>query len=253
MTSHRYRQLAAEIRDRIALGEFGDSGALDSESCLSTRHGVSRATVRRALTDLRDQGLVESRHGAGWFISGSSFHQRLALGTFRHASSAVVDAGGQMRRTVVAFAYLPPPAATCTTLGLDPGTEALRSLSVRAVDDTPLDVVSEWVTADAAGSLSRDDAAYPGIWQTLERNGQRVGAVRQTITAGVASPDDAALLEVDAGTALLLVRRLATGTDGRPLALADHRYLAHRFSLEVEFRGWRAAGAAEPPGLRSLG
>ena len=33
--------------------------------------------------------------------------------------------------------------------------------------------------------------------------------------------------------------------------LSDHRYLAHRFSLEVEFRGWSGAAAGEPPGLRS--
>jgi hypothetical protein len=33
------------------------------------------------------------------------------------------------------------------------------------------------------------------------------------------------------------------------LARADHRYLAHRFSLTVEFTGWTAAAATEPPGL----
>jgi len=249
MTSTRYREVAAEIRDRIALGELGDPGALESEAALCERHGVSRATVRRALVELRNQGLIESRQGAGWFVSGSSFHQRLAVGTFSHAPSAVADAGGQVRRSVVGFGYVPPPAAVATTLDLAAGGEALQCLSVRSVDGTPLDVVTEWVTDDAAGALSRDDAAHPGIWQALERHGYRVGTVRQTIASGVASPADAALLEVEPGAPLLLVRRLAVRTDGRPLALADHRYLGHRFTLEVEFRGWRSAGATEPPGI----
>ena len=77
-------------------------------------------------------------------------------------------------------------------------------------------------------------------------------SVRQTITAGAANDDDASLLGVEAGTPLLLVRRLAIGGDELPLALSDHRYLAHRFALEVEFNSGPGSAADEPPGLRSL-
>ena len=122
---------------------------------------------------------------------------------------------------------------------------------MRTVDEVPLDVVSEWVPAEFAGSISRDDAERDGIWQTLHRDGHVVETVRQTITAGIATDADARTLDIAAGGPLLLVRRLALAGDERRLALADHRYLAHRFSLEVEFHGWTSAGAAEPPGLRS--
>jgi GntR family transcriptional regulator len=74
--------------------------------------------------------------------------------------------------------------------------------------------------------------------------------VHQTITAAVAGEDDGRLLEVGAGTPLLVVRRLARSSDGSSLALSDHRYLAHRFSLEVEFNGWPSGN--EPPGLRAV-
>jgi GntR family transcriptional regulator len=53
----------------------------------------------------------------------------------------------------------------------------------------------------------------------------------------VAEEDDASLLGLDAGAPLLVVRRLAVGPDG-PLALALHRYVAHRFSLDVDLAGW---------------
>ena len=130
--------------------------------------------------------------------------------------------------------------------------EALFSRSVRAVDGVPLDLVHEWVPASVAGRISRADAETTGIWASLQQQGHRVGSVRQTITAAVTTPGDAELLDVAPGMPLLLVRRLACEPDGRPLALSDHRYLAHRFSLEVEFRGWPTGAAAEPPGLRSV-
>jgi GntR family transcriptional regulator len=257
MTSSRFRQIADDLRERVALGELGDQGALDSESALCARYAVSRVTVRRALETLRDQGLVESRQGSGWFATGGSFHQTLALGTFRHAGSAVAESGRAMTRRVVEFGYRQASPALASTLGLvaadadaDADADALHCRSMRTVDGVPLDVVAEWVPAAIGGRISRADAADPGIWASLQRDGHRVASVRQSITAGIASTDDAALLDVAVGAPLLLVRRLAMNEDKVPLALSDHRYLAHRFSLEVEFNGWPGAGADTPPGLR---
>jgi len=253
MTSPRFRQIADDLRARVALGEFGEHGTLDSESALGARYQVSRVTVRRALEALREQGLVQSRQGSGWFATAGSFHQQLALGTFRHAGSAVAESGQVMTRRVVEFGYRPASPVLATTLGLvtdeDAGAELLHCRSVRTVEDVPLDLVEEWVPAAIAGRVSRANATAPGIWASLQRDGHRVAAVRQTITAGIASSQDAVLLAVSVGAPLLLVRRLALDGRKAPLALSDHRYLAHRFSLEVEFNGWPAVGADTPPGL----
>ncbi len=252
MTSARFRQIADDLQERVALGAFGVQGALDSESALCTRYAVSRVTVRRALETLREQGLVQSRQGSGWFASAGPFHQRLALGTFRHAGSAVADSGKVMLRRVLEFGYRQASPVLAATLGLaatGAAQEVLHCHSVRTVDDVPLDLVAEWVPAAIAGRVSRADAAAPGIWASLQRDGHRVASVRQTITAGIAGTSDAMLLDVAVGAPLLLVRRLARDEHKAPLALSDHRYLAHRFSLEVEFNGWPGAGADTPPGL----
>lgn len=255
MTGSRYGRLAQELRERIALGDVGGSGGsgqLESEAVLGRRYGVSRVTVRRALEELRGQGLVESRPGAGWFVAGAAFHQTLALGTFRHAASAVAEAGKDVVRRVVEFAYRAAPPPVAASLGLDGDADVLFSRSVRAVDGVPLDLVHEWVPAPLAGHISRADAETTGIWASLQQQGHQVDSVRQTITAAVTTADDAELLDVAPGLPLLLVRRLAHAAGDVPLALSDHRYLAHRFSLEVEFRGWPTASAAEPPGLRTV-
>lgn len=46
-----------------------------------------------------------------------------------------------------------------------------------------------------------------------------------------------------------LVRRLALLSEDHPLALSEHRYLGHRFRLDVEFRGRPGAAAPETPGM----
>ena len=256
MTGSRFAALADDLRHRITIGDLGvdagSSGALESEAALGRRYGVSRVTVRRALEELRTEGLVESRPGAGWFTVGAAFHQTLALGTFRHAASAVEEAGKNVARRVVEFAYRPVSPAIVAALGLALEAEVLFSRSVRSVDGVPLDLVDEWVPAGIAGHVSRLDAEVTGIWSSLRQHGHQIDTVRQTITAGVATAADADLLRVRAGSPLLLIRRVASDGGGRALALSDHRYLAHRFSLEVEFRGWPTASAAQPPGLQSI-
>jgi len=252
MTSSRYATIAHDLRERIALGEFGDTWAMDSEAQLGARYDVSRPTVRRALETLRDEGLVESRHGAGWFVTGSAFHQRLAIGTFRHATSAVAEAGRSIERRVVEFGFRAAPLSLATALAVAEGSDLLHSRSVRTVDGEGLDVVREWVPAMLAGSLSRDAATSPGIWESLTRQGHRITTVRQTVTAGLASTSDDDLLGVAEGDPLLLVRRVAVGAGGDPVAMADHRYLAARFALEVEFNSGPATAASETPGLRAV-
>jgi DNA-binding transcriptional MocR family regulator len=70
----RYRQIADDLRERVAA--WGGGRLLPSESDLSAEYDVSRVTVRRALELLREEGLVDSRQGFGWYVSTEPFVQR---------------------------------------------------------------------------------------------------------------------------------------------------------------------------------
>jgi DNA-binding GntR family transcriptional regulator len=62
------RDQAAELI-RAKAGELGSRQWLPSEESMAQEFGVSRDTLRRALMQLRDEGLVESRRGRGWFVA----------------------------------------------------------------------------------------------------------------------------------------------------------------------------------------
>lgn len=83
--AHARNQIVADVDERISSGELRPGDALDSESALTERFGVSRGTVRTALVKLAEDGLIESVPGKGWFV-------RAADGPGRAATTADVPA-----------------------------------------------------------------------------------------------------------------------------------------------------------------
>src|SRR6476469_9327439 len=94
----------------------GRVGALPSEAELGEEHGVSRVTVRRALELLRDEGLVASRRGSGWFVV--SDHVRQPLGRVTTIEAALEAAGALPERRVLEFGFEPATAEIAKALGV---------------------------------------------------------------------------------------------------------------------------------------
>ena len=251
MTGARFRTIADDVRERIALGDLGDSGALESEAVLGQRYGASRVTVRRALELLREQGLVESRQGSGWFVTGGSFHQTLALG---HLPARVLGgrwspAGscpGGWRPSPTRH----PPAAVARACSWRPGRR--RCTAGRSAPSTPC----RW-TWSRSGCRRRSPAGSAVPTPPTPASGRPCSATATgSPRCGRASPPASPATRTRRCSASTPAPRCCSCAgwpwprDGGPVALSDHRYLAHRFSLEVEFHGWPTAD--EPPGLRTV-
>ncbi len=65
---HRYRQVAADLRARIEAGEWELGGRLPVKPQLTGHYGVSEGTLDKAIRELRDLGMVETRQGSGMYV-----------------------------------------------------------------------------------------------------------------------------------------------------------------------------------------
>jgi GntR family transcriptional regulator len=234
----RYQEIAQVLRERIA--DVGRGHVLPSESDLSAEFGVSRVTVRRALETLRDEHLVESRQGFGWFSATAPVQQRLTqLDTIERQ---LEERGMRPQRQIIEFAFVAAPAHVAAQLRCD---NVLRVKRINRADGEPFAIVTVWCPADLGQNMSRGDVERQPFYELL---GIPLRGATQTIGAASASPADAALLAVPVGSPVLRCERLTTSTAGEPILLSEHIFPAHRTEFVVDLP--LAEPSTTPTGLR---
>src|SRR5467141_4387543 len=119
----KHLDLADALRARLVARDLGPRGALPGEVDLAREFGTSRVTVRRALDLLRQEGLVTSRRGAGWFAAVDPLRQ--PLGRVTTVEAAVEAAGARPGRRVVAFGFVDAPASVADALLQARGADVL--------------------------------------------------------------------------------------------------------------------------------
>ena len=238
MRTIRYQEIAEELRRRI--NAAGAGRVLPSESELSAEFGVSRVTVRRALETLREERLVESRQGFGWFSAAAPLQQRLTqLDTIERQ---LEERGIHPQRQIIEFAFVAAPPHVVERLHCE---QVLRVKRVNRADGEPFAVVTVWCPAELGQHLSRRDVERQPFYELL---GVALRGASQTIGAAAAEADVAALLEVPVGSPVLRCERLTTSTAGEPILYSEHIFPAHRTEFVVDLP--LAEPSTTPTGLR---
>jgi GntR family transcriptional regulator len=236
----RYRDIADDIRRRISAGEFAAGRLLPSESELSAAYEVSRVTVRKALELLRQESLVDSRQGFGWFVAVDPVSQSLGrLGTIE---SQLSESGAAPVRKILDFGFVKAPRAVAQVLG--PGA-VLRVRRVNLADGSPFARVTVWCPERLGAELSRADVERSSFYDLI---GVPLGGATQTIGAGAASADDAEVLDVPVGSPVLVCDRITRDAEGTAILVSEHVFPAHLTQFVVELP--HVAGSISPTGLR---
>lgn len=235
--SFRYQEIADSLRAAISDGLYHEDGILPSEAELSAVHGASRVTIRKALEALRDEGLVDSRQGFGWFVGTDPLRQ--SLDSLETIEQQLADAGRISERRVLEFRFRRAPADVAELIGDD----VLEVVRLNLADEQPFALVTVWCSAALGTELSRSDVEESTFVDLL---GDQLGPARQVISATLADEQNAPALGLEVGAALLRVRRVTADRAGGCALVSEHLYPAGQTEFEVTL----ASPAGHPGGLR---
>ncbi len=233
-----YLQLKHRLHARIESGEWRPGTRVPGDQAVMHDYGVSRTTVRQAFRELELEGLVTRQRGRGTFVAA----QKLPHGPdARHRlSDSLVERGLAPGWRLLECAETPAPPPVAARLAIRPGAPVLHSRRVRLASGEPIGVLE----AHALGIVpARFDPALLVRGQSLDYLAATgpFGRIDRTLEALPADEAVAKDVGVPVGTAMLRVRRLVHGSDGRPVEDLCATYRGDRFQYFT-----RAVPAADP-------
>lgn len=218
-----YRRVAADLARGISEGAYGSGGRLPAEGLLAEEYGVSRGTIRQAMSVLRANGLVASRRGTRRVVLRTSEVQSFGelLSFTRWARSLGEEPGGRVVRVVQDLAT----GAESERLRVGDGTGVCRVLRVRTLSARPV-MVERTVYPGAIGALVAElDRDTVSFTVRLEEQGVLFADAQHTIDVVPADGTDAELLGCGTGDMLLREQRRSTDPKGAPIEFSEDRYL----------------------------
>lgn len=131
-----WKTIAAALTDEIAAGLYRAGEKLPTEALLATRFGVNRHTVRRALAEMAELGLLYARRGAGVYVATVPTDYPLGRRVRFHQN--VLDTGRTPSRQILRIETLPATAKQSAALGLTIGAAVHLIEGLSLADGLPL-------------------------------------------------------------------------------------------------------------------
>ncbi|MDO9435392.1 GntR family transcriptional regulator [Hydrogenophaga sp.] len=210
-----HRQLFLALREQIASGIYPPGSMIPKEDELCERFKVSRITVRRAVSDLQDLGILEKQQGRGTFVRNTTSLVRPAMSL--SLMDSLNKAATETAVEVLTLERKPLPLAVATQLGLAVDEVAMHTVRLRKKDGKPVMVTEAWVLGQHGRKITRRDLQKKALFQILIGQGVKFGHAVQELTAVAATPTYAQLLNVAIGQPLLRLTRILFDQNKAPI------------------------------------
>ncbi|MBN1486633.1 MAG: GntR family transcriptional regulator [Anaerolineae bacterium] len=229
-----YVQIREALREEIEDGQFVPGQQIPPEEELASHYGVSRMTLRRAITDLIDEGFIYRRHGVGTFISHLQVNRdHTRLTDFLEGAKA---SGLEARVEVLKKEVVPANHQVAKALALDEGVEVLHITTLRIVNDQPVTLHNSYVPRALLGLLSEDKLAVSSPWLLLENRGMKIKDALERLEARGADEEQAAILAMEQDDPILYKERIVFAEDGMPVEFEVCYNRGDKYSCSIILR-----------------
>jgi len=229
-----YQQLKGLLLDAVAEGSLRPHQRIPSERELGAQLGVSRMTVRQALTQLIADGVLYARSGKGTFVSDRKIRQPL-----EHLSSFTEDmrARGMNPSTRILRQERRPADRDSAPLRPKEGTPIVVLERLRLADGEPIALECARLLGDRCPGLEEVDLARNSLYAVLrQRYGLSLTHAEQTIEAALPNAQQRTLLGIGPTDPVLHIERITYLDDGVPIEFVSSTYRGDRYRLQVDLK-----------------
>ena len=212
-----YLQLEADLKQKMISGEYPVGERIPTELELCEEYGVSRITVRRAVQDLVEDGMLKKLRGRGTFVAVPKHVLGMGRATER-GWSAFEGEGNPTHKEILEKTSLSANDTLAEKLGISRGEEAYLIRRIIHEEEFPMAIDELFVPAKMFPGLldlMTDSASFYNLAE--HHYGLAFGLEDLTLAVSVARNDEARLLKCPPAAPLFILRKVMRCADGRPM------------------------------------
>lgn len=228
-----YAQLVGIIKRQISSGALRVGDLIPSETELCRTLAISRNTVRQAIGELEEEGLVVRKRGKGTFVTDPSDNHRGVRYSF---TTEISSLGKTPSSTLADFGVIDPPYDICEKLDLQEHTPVYCFTRVRNVDNEPLILETSYYPEYIYPNLTREMMRTHSFYSLLYHVGITPFSVEDSYRAVILDAPRAKMLGVPAGSCAFYYQRRSKTEDGRIYEYTHGYIRADRMHLDVQMQ-----------------
>lgn len=227
-----WKTIADSLMTDLANARYGPGDKLPTEAQLAARFGVNRHTVRHALAQLADAGLVQPRRGSGVYVTERPTDYPVGRRTRFHKGIAAAGRDGEKRFLGIDTRTADRDEAMALDLALGATVHVVDGLLL--ADRKPIGIFRSSFPADRLPGLPAALKDTTSVTQALATCGVADYTRKSTrLTAKIAKPVQARLLNIAEGAPVLRSVGVNIDPDGRPVEYGRTWFAGDRVTLTV--------------------
>ncbi|CAN5245439.1 GntR family transcriptional regulator [soil metagenome] len=227
-------QAANLITSQIESGALAPGTRLPPERELCQQLNISRVTLRKALNQLVQDGLLNASHGRGWYVAsaGASKEWPNSLESFTETAARM---GLTSSSTVLTSSTRHATIDEAEEFSIAPGTRLFALDRVRHLGEVPIAIDYTRIPADLVPDFETIDFRVASLYDVLLRAGLAPTRADATIEAREADEYAARHLDIEVGKPLLVMNQLVVDAADKPLFASKIQYSGERYRLRTFF------------------
>lgn len=228
-----WQAISGALRADISEGRYLPGDKLPTEAQLSARFGVNRHTVRHALSQLVDDGLVRTRRGAGAFVASTPTDYPIGARVRFHEN--LLAAGRRPEKRVLDVECRAATAGEARALDVDDGAPVCAYRGLSLADGAPIAVFESVFPLERTPDIDRHLTDTSSVTDALNRAGVADYTRASTrLTAVLADVTQALHLHLREGDPLLRSTSVNVDAAGKPVEYGRTWFAGDRVTLTLE-------------------
>jgi GntR family transcriptional regulator len=230
-----YQIVAGSISAQIDSGQLEPNQRLPSESELCQNYSVGRNTVRRAISELVNAGILRTVPGVGTFVVDTRL-DKTAEYLFGF-SQEMQFIGKRVTSRVLEASLIPADPFLSRRLQIQLGAEVVFLNRVRLMDDEPTAIERSYLPHELCPGILKYDFSANSLYETLSTvYDKRPDHAEQVIEANLATPEVSGLLGLTPPAVVFVFRRETRMASGQVVEYVDSELRADRFRFYTNLR-----------------